>query len=310
MIIVAWWSDTRSMPELEVRNLTKRFGRTVAVDDLSFSVEPGRVTGFLGPNGAGKTTTMRALMGLLRPTGGEALVEGRPPAEMTDPLRTIGAALEATAFHPSRSGRNHLRTLAATAGIPSSRVDEVLEMVELVEYGGRRVAGYSLGMRQRLALAAALLGEPRILILDEPANGLDPQGVRWLRELLRAQAGEGRTVLVSSHLLAEVAQTADQLIVIRDGKLIAETSLDEFTEGGAGALRVRGADPARLRSGLSGRGASVREDGDGALLVEGIGAEEVGTIALEAGIALHELAPLRSSLEERFLEVTGEDALR
>jgi ABC-2 type transport system ATP-binding protein len=297
------------MPELEVRNLTKRFGRTVAVDDLSFAVEPGLVTGFLGPNGAGKTTTMRALMGLLRPTGGEALVEGRPPAEMTDPLRTIGAALEATAFHPSRSGRNHLRTLAATSGISNARVEEALEMVELSAFGNRRVAGYSLGMRQRLALAAALLGEPRILILDEPANGLDPQGVRWLRDLLRAQAAEGRTVLVSSHLLAEVAQTADQLIVIRHGKLVAETSLEEFTEGGAGRLRVRGADPARLEADLSARGGSVQQDGDGALLVQGLEAEQVGAIALEIGVALHELAPLRSSLEERFLEVTGEDAL-
>ena len=204
-----------SVPELEVRSLTKRYGKTVAVDDLSFAVEAGRVTGFLGPNGAGKTTTMRALLGLLRPSSGEALVEGRPPTAMADPLRTIGAALEATAFHPGRSGRNHLRMLAAAAGIPHPRVEEVLEMVELTGAERRRVKGYSLGMRQRLALAAALLGEPRILILDEPANGLDPQGMRWLRDLLRAQAGEGRTVLVSSHLLSEVAQTADELVVIQ-----------------------------------------------------------------------------------------------
>ena len=203
------------MPQLEVRNLTKRYGSTVAVDDLSFAVEAGQVTGFLGPNGAGKTTTMRALLGLLRPSQGEALVEGSPPVAMADPLRTIGAALEATAFHPGRSGRNHLRTLAAAADIPRSRVEQVLEMVELSGAADRRVKGYSLGMRQRLALAAALLGEPRILILDEPANGLDPQGMRWLRDLLRAQAAEGRTVLVSSHLLSEVAQTADELVMIR-----------------------------------------------------------------------------------------------
>ena len=190
------------MPELEVRGLTKRYGGTVAVDNLSFAVEAGKVTGFLGPNGAGKTTTMRALLGLLRPSSGEALVEGRPPVAMADPLRTIGAALEATAFHPGRSGRNHLRTLAVAAGISDSRVKEVLEMVELTGAAGRRVKGYSLGMRQRLALAAALLGEPRILILDEPANGLDPQGMRWLRDLLREQAAGGRTVLVSSHLLS------------------------------------------------------------------------------------------------------------
>jgi ABC-2 type transport system ATP-binding protein len=297
------------MPELEVRNLTKRFGRTLAVDDLSFTVEAGLVTGFLGPNGAGKTTTMRALMGLLRPTGGEALVEGARPEEMREPLRTIGAALEATSFHPSRSGRNHLRTLAATAAIPTSRVDRVLEMVELTPFAKRRVAGYSLGMRQRLALAAALLGEPRILILDEPANGLDPQGVRWLRDLLRAQAAEGRTVLVSSHLLAEVAQTADRLIVIRKGRLVAETSLDEFTGTGAGWLRVRSADLNVLGGRLRERGASVEADGDAALRVEGISAEEIGAIALESGIALHELAPVRSSLEERFLEVTGEEEL-
>ncbi len=232
------------MPELEVRNLSKRFGKTVAVDNLSFSVEAGRVTGFLGPNGAGKTTTMRALLGLVRPSAGEALVEGRPPAEMVQPLHTIGAALEATAFHPGRSGRNHLRVLAASAGIPTARVDAVLEMVELSDSADRRVKGYSLGMRQRLALAAALLGEPRILILDEPANGLDPQGMRWLRDLLREQAAGGRTVLVSSHLLSEVAQTADELIVIRDGKLVAKASLDEFTAAEGTQVRVRSSDPA------------------------------------------------------------------
>ena len=256
-LLAGWASASASaaatiprLPELEVRNLTKRYGKTLAVDDLSFSVEAGRVTGFLGPNGAGKTTTMRALLGLVRPTRGEALVDGGPPAEMSDPLRTVGAALEATAFHPGRSGRNHLRVLAASAGIPGSRVAEVLEMVELTGAAGRRVKGYSLGMRQRLALAAALLGEPRILILDEPANGLDPQGMRWLRDLLRAQAAEGRTVLVSSHLLSEVAQTADELIVIRDGKLVAQASLDEFTSGAgepdAGACpRPGAARPAR-----------------------------------------------------------------
>ena len=238
------------MPELEVRSLTKRYSKTVAVDDLSFAVEAGRVTGFLGPNGSGKTTTMRALLGLLRPTRGEALVEGGRPVEMRDPLRTIGAALEATAFHPGRSGRNHLRTLAAAARIPSSRVEEVLEMVELSGVADRRVKGYSLGMRQRLALAAALLGEPRILILDEPANGLDPAGMRWLRDLLRDQAAGGRTVLVSSHLLSEIAQTAEELVVIRKGKLVAQTSLAEFTAGGPGSVRVRASDLAGLGEAL------------------------------------------------------------
>jgi ABC-2 type transport system ATP-binding protein len=296
------------VPQLEVRNLTKRYGKTVAVEGLSFGVEAGQVTGFLGPNGAGKTTTMRALLGLVRPSAGEALVEGRLPAEMTDPLRTIGAALEATAFHPGRSGRNHLRVLAAAANIPKSRVEEVLAMVELTDSANRRVKGYSLGMRQRLALAAALLGEPRILILDEPANGLDPQGMRWLRNLLREQAAAGCTVLVSSHLLAEIAQTADELVVIRDGKLVAKTSLDEFTTGSTARMRVRCADPTGLASALESRGAGVERDGDGALLVSALDGEAIGAAALAAGIALHELAPLRSSLEERFLELTGEEA--
>jgi ABC-2 type transport system ATP-binding protein len=297
------------VPELEVRNLSKRFGKTLAVDDLSFSVDAGQVTGFLGPNGAGKTTTMRALLGLVRPSAGEALVDGRPPAEMEDPLRTIGAALEATAFHPGRSGRDHLRVLAASAGIAARRVDEVLEMVELTESAGRRVKGYSLGMRQRLALAAALLGEPRVLILDEPANGLDPQGMRWLRDLLREQAAAGRTVLVSSHLLAEVAQTADELIVIRDGKLVAKASLDEFTTGAANQMRVRCSDPEALFAALAKPGISVERDSDGALLVRETGGERIGELALAGGIAIHELAPLRSSLEERFLELTGEETV-
>lgn len=298
------------MPGLEVRNLRKRFGKTVAVDDLSFSVDAGQVTGFLGPNGAGKTTTMRALLGLVWPSAGEALVEGRPPAEMADPLRTIGAALEATAFHPGRSGRNHLRVLAAAADIAKSRVEEVLEMVELTNSADRRVKGYSLGMRQRLALAAALLGEPRILILDEPANGLDPQGMRWLRDLLRAQAAAGCTVLVSSHLLAEVAQTADELIVIRDGKLVAKASLDEFTTGQTSQMRVRCSDPEGLSAALRSQGASIERDGQGVLLVREIEAERIGNLAMAGGIAIHELAPLRSSLEERFLEVTGEGAVQ
>jgi len=295
------------MAELEVRNLTKRYGSTVAVNDLSFAVEGGRVTGFLGPNGAGKTTTMRALLGLLRPSSGEALVEGQPPAAMERPLHTIGAALEATAFHPGRSGRNHLRGLAAAARIPTSRVDEVLEMVELTGASHRRVKGYSLGMRQRLALAAALLGDPHILILDEPANGLDPQGMRWLRDLLKAQAAEGRTVLVSSHVLSEVAQTADELILIRKGELVAQTTLAEFTAGGRAAMRVRAADPETLSAALGERGGAVGHDEDGALLVEGLSGEEIGVLALERGIALYELAAQRSSLEARFFEVMGED---
>jgi ABC-2 type transport system ATP-binding protein len=297
--------------ELEVRNLTKRYGRTTAVADLSFTVEAGRVTGFLGPNGAGKTTTMRALLGLLRPSAGEALVEGRPPVEMEDPLRTIGAALEATAFHPGRSGRNHLRGLAAAAGIPDARVAEVLELVELTDAAGRRVKGYSLGMRQRLALAAALLGDPRILILDEPANGLDPAGMRWLRDLLRSQAAEGRAVLISSHLLSEVAQTVDELVVIRDGKLISQTSLAEFTAGATKGVRVRADRLADLAAGIAATpGATVQNDGEDGLLVGGLEAERIGELALSLGIALHELAPRRSSLEDRFFELMGDQEPR
>lgn len=295
------------MPELEVRGLSKRYGKTVAVDDLSFAVEAGRVTGFLGPNGAGKTTTMRALLGLLRPSKGEALVEGRAPVEMADPLRTIGAALEATAFHPGRSGRNHLRTLAVAARIPTSRIEQVLEIVELSAAADRRVKGYSLGMRQRLALAAALLGEPRILILDEPANGLDPQGMRWLRDLLREQAQEGRTVLVSSHVLSEVAQTADELILIRKGKLISQTTLKDFTAGGQAPSRVRASQPQQLAAALAESGAKVDATEEGALLVSGLSGEQIGALALERGIAIHELAPQHSSLEARFLEVMGEE---
>jgi len=294
------------MPALEVRNLTKRYGRTLAVDDLSFAVEAGKVTGFLGPNGAGKTTTMRALLGLQRPTSGSALVEGGQPAAMKDPLRTIGAALEATAFHPGRSGRNHLRTLAAAGRIAPSRVDEVLEMVELTGAAKRRVKGYSLGMRQRLALAAALLGQPRILILDEPANGLDPQGMRWLRDLLRTQAAEGRTVLISSHVLSEVDQVADELVVIRHGKLVSQTTLKEFTASGAVPSRVRAADAERLASALGEHGGRVERDED-ALLVSGVSGEEIGDLALSLGIAVHELAPQRSTLEERFLELTSDE---
>jgi ABC-2 type transport system ATP-binding protein len=293
------------MPELEVRNLTKRYGKTVAVDDLSFAVEAGRVTGFLGPNGAGKTTTMRALLGLLAPSSGEALVEGRRPVAMQAPLQTIGAALEATAFHPGRSGRNHLRGLAAAAGFPNSRVEEVLAMVELTGAADRRVKGYSLGMRQRLALAAALLGDPRILILDEPANGLDPQGMRWLRDLLKAEAAGGRTVLVSSHVLSEVAQTADELIVIRHGRLVTQTTLAEFTAGDEATMRVRVAEPDSLERALLERGAKVQRQ-ERALLVGGLDGERIGDLAHELGTPVHELAPQQSSLEARFLEVMGE----
>ncbi|MGZ4354142.1 MAG: ABC transporter ATP-binding protein, partial [Gaiellaceae bacterium] len=220
-------------------SLTKRYGKLTAVDDLSFELEPGTVTGFLGPNGAGKTTTLRMLLGLAQPSAGRALVFGTRYADLRDPSLRVGAVLEATDFHPGRSGRSHLRTLALSAGLPRSRVEEVLRLVELDAAAGRRVKGYSLGMRQRLGLAAALLGDPELLVLDEPANGLDPEGVRWLRDFLRAFAAEGKTVFVSSHVLAEVAQTVDRVVIISRGRLVVESPLADLTERVGGVVRVR-----------------------------------------------------------------------
>jgi ABC-2 type transport system ATP-binding protein len=293
--------------DIAVEHLSKRYGTALAVDDLSFTVDAGRVTGFLGPNGAGKSTTLRALLGLVRPTGGRALIEGRPYAELQDPAAAVGAALEATAFHPGRSGRSHLRGLAAAAGLPRSRVEEVLRMVDLTPAADRRVAGYSLGMRQRLALATALLGDPRILLLDEPANGLDPQGMRWLRDVLRRLAGEGRAILVSSHVLSEVAQTVEDVIVIRAGRLVTQAPLQDIVGGGrAATLRVRSPAAPRLRELLEAQGATVA-DQDGALRVSGLPSEAVGDLAAVQGIALHELTVERQSLEEVFLELTGEE---
>jgi ABC-2 type transport system ATP-binding protein len=228
---------------LTVHGLTKHFGSTVAVDGLSFSAVPGRILGFLGPNGAGKTTTLRTLLGLTLPTAGSATVEGRPYRELEDPIAVVGAVLEGPQFHPGRSGRNHLRVLAEAAGVPRGRVDEVLRLVELEGARDRRVKGYSLGMRQRLSLASALLGDPRALVLDEPANGLDPQGIRWLRDFLRERAREGRTILISSHVLAEVAQTVDEVVVINKGRLVAQGSLEELTQDAAAPVRVRSAAP-------------------------------------------------------------------
>ncbi|HEY6150937.1 MAG TPA: ATP-binding cassette domain-containing protein, partial [Gaiellaceae bacterium] len=222
------------MPPLEVRGLTKRFGSTTAVDELTFAVEAGRITGFLGPNGAGKTTTLRMLLGLVRPTGGQALVEGVPYEKLGQPTRTVGAVLEASSYHPARTGRNHLRVLATAAGLPLARADETLEQVELSAAGRRRVKTYSLGMRQRLSVAAALLGEPRLLLLDEPANGLDPEGIRWLRNFLRSFAAGGGTVFISSHVLAEVAQLADEVVIIHKAKLVAHEPLTALTGRTAG----------------------------------------------------------------------------
>jgi ABC-2 type transport system ATP-binding protein len=292
------------MAPLEVRALTKRFGSTTAVQDLTFSVEPGKITGFLGPNGAGKTTTLRMLLGLVHPTTGEALVEGVPYPKLDDPARTVGAVLEASSYHPSRSGRNHLRVLATAAGIPLARADETLELVELTAAGRRRVKTYSLGMRQRLSVAAALLGDPRLLLLDEPANGLDPEGIRWLRNFLRSFAAGGGTVFISSHVLAEVGQLADEVVIIHKAKLVAHEPLAALTARTAGGTIVRSPDAGGLREQLIAGGieASAADTNE---LRAAAPPERVGEVAAAAGIILHELRAESASLEEVFLELTG-----
>jgi ABC-2 type transport system ATP-binding protein len=291
---------------IEVDHLTKRFGSVTAIDDLSFSVREGAVTGFLGPNGAGKTTTLRIVLGLAFPTSGTALVQGMPYARLEHPARVVGASLERAGFHPGRSGRNHLRALCAMARLPMSRVDEVLKLVDLDgPAADRRVGGYSLGMRQRLHLAAALLGDPAILVLDEPANGLDPQGIRWLRETLRGLAREGRTVLVSSHVLAEVAQTADDVVVIARGRLVDQGPVDRVGSPEAEAVIVRAAEAGlgALADALEAAGGGV-ERHDGWLRVTALDAPTVGKVALAQGVALHALYEQRASLEEVFLRLT------
>ena len=291
-------------PVVVAESLTKRFGKVLAVDDLSFALEAGTITGFLGPNGAGKTTTLRMLVGLASPTSGRALVFERPYAQLEHPALRIGAVLEATDFHPGRSGRDHLRTLGTAVGVSDSRVNEVLALVELKDAARRRVKGYSLGMRQRLGLAAALLGEPELLVLDEPANGLDPEGVRWLRDFLRSFASEGRTVLVSSHVLAEVAQTVERVLIISRGRLVVESSLSDLTARVGGAIRVRSADPAKLQAALTRENLKTTASGDQVLFVHGATSERVGDVAFAAGVAVHELVAEGSSLEEIFLELT------
>jgi ABC-2 type transport system ATP-binding protein len=292
---------------IEIENLTKRFGQTLAVDDLSFSVSPGTVTGFLGPNGAGKSTTLRSILGLVHPDSGRTSVLGRPYTELAQPYRHVGAILETAEAHPGRSGRNHLRVLATAAGIAVSRVDETLELVGMSEFGRRRVKTYSLGMRQRLALAAAMLGDPEVLVLDEPANGLDPQGIRWLRELLRSLAAEGRTILVSSHVLAEVAQTVDDVVIIHKGRLVRQAAMTEMAGMeaiAAGSALVRSPDAERLTRVLRDAGIESESMGDGALTVLASPAR-VGELAAAHQVALHELAPARATLEEVFFELTG-----
>jgi ABC-2 type transport system ATP-binding protein len=290
---------------IAVEGLTKRYGKTLAVDDLSFRVEPGQVTGFLGPNGAGKTTTLRVLLDLVAPTRGTATIDGRRYRDLDEPAKRVGSVLEATNFHPGRKGRNHLRVLAGPQRIPDSRVDELLELVDLKHAARKRVKTYSLGMRQRLTIAGALLGDPDVLLLDEPANGLDPEGIRWLRSFLRDFAEQGRTVFVSSHVLSEMAQLADRVVIIHRGRLISHTSLEEILARAEGAVRVRSPEAARFRELLARAGIEATET-DGALAIKDTPIERVGELAAENRVVLHELSPQSASLEEVFLQLTGD----
>ncbi|GAA3654670.1 ATP-binding cassette domain-containing protein [Nonomuraea antimicrobica] len=296
---------------IEVKGLSMRYGRTLAVDDLTFTVKPGLVTGFLGPNGAGKSTTMRVVLGLEIPTAGEALVDGRPYASLRRPMRTMGALLDAGAVHGGRTARDHLGCLARSNGIGSKRVAVVLDQVGLTDVAGRRIGGFSLGMKQRLGIAGALLGDPAALMFDEPLNGLDPEGIRWIRDLLGSLAAEGRTVLLSSHLMNELALPADHVVVIGRGRLIADTTTDALAARFQRDVLVRTARPDRLTQTLRAHGASVTADAPapGGLTVRGMDAIEIGELALRAGIALRELTPRSASLEEAFMELT-EDSVQ
>ena len=290
---------------IQARNLTKRYGSTVAVDGLSFEVQPGHVTGFLGPNGAGKSTTMRMILGLDAPASGEVTVNGVVYRQLPAPLRQVGALLDARAFHGGRRARDHLRWLAETNRIPLRRVDEVMGLVGLADVARKRAGGFSLGMAQRLGIAAALLGDPAVLLFDEPVNGLDPEGILWIRNLLKSLAAEGRTVFVSSHLMSEMALTADHLVVVGRGRLIAQTTVEEFVLRSSGAhVRVRTPGRGELARLLSARGATVRTAADGALEVTGLGRDAVGDIALQAGLAVHELVLHEPSLETAYMELT------
>ncbi|MEO7745779.1 MAG: ATP-binding cassette domain-containing protein [Actinomycetota bacterium] len=292
---------------IEIRGLTKRFGGVCAVDHLDVTVTPGRVTAFLGPNGAGKTTTLRMLLGLVQPTSGTATVDGAPYAQLSHPLRRVGALLEASDLHPARSGRDHLRVQARAAGIDAHRVDEVLAQVGLTADAGRRAGQYSLGMRQRLGLAAALLGDPGVLVLDEPANGLDPEGIRWLRELLRHYAQQGRTVLVSTHLLAEVQQIVDDVVVIARGRLLYAGTLAGLEQGAAPGVRVDSPDRPALLAALRAAHLHPRESADG-VQVDDVTPARVGALAFAARVELHELVATGDSLEDVFLRLVADAA--
>ena len=299
---------TREGLEIDVVGLTKVFGAVRAVDDISFTVHPGRVTGFLGPNGAGKTTTLRCLLGLVTPTTGTATIGGRPYRDLHDPIGTVGASLEAASFHPGRTARDHLKVMAYGARVSRDRVDEVLHIVSLQDSADRRVGGYSLGMRQRLALAAALLGDPDVLILDEPANGLDPAGIAWLRGFLTRLAGEGRTVLISSHVLSEVQQTVEDVLIIANGRLVRHGRLHDLDDPATRGVLVRAPDVAQLRKALQTEG--IREDGspDGLVRLVGTTPAEVGSAAFRHNVELHELYAESSDLERTFLQLTAEEA--
>jgi ABC-2 type transport system ATP-binding protein len=292
---------------ITAHSLTKRYGAATAVEDLTFEVPPGMVTGFLGPNGSGKSTTMRMIMGLDRPDSGSALVQGKRYSELEWPLREVGALLDAKAFHPARTARNHLRWLALSNDIPVGRVDEALDQVGLSSVAKRRVGKFSLGMTQRLGIAAALLGDPGVLLFDEPVNGLDPEGIRWVRRFLRELARQGRTVLVSSHLISEMSLTADRLVVIGRGRLIAETSVDDFvSRSGAGAVKLVTPDLTAFTAVLSAAGATI-EDGDGSLTVEGLSSLQIGDLAARDGLRIHEMTPITASLEDAFIELTQDE---
>jgi ABC-2 type transport system ATP-binding protein len=289
---------------IEVRNLTKEFGRTRAVDDLTFTVKPGSVTGFLGPNGAGKSTTMRAVLGLDRPTSGEALVNGHGYESIRRPMFHVGALLDAGAVHGGRSAYNHLRCLARSNGIGRKRVVAVLEQVGLAGVARKRIRGFSLGMRQRLGIAAALLGDPGVLLFDEPVNGLDPEGIRWIRELMRSLAAEGRTVLISSHLMSEMALTADVVVVIGRGKLITETSVEALSQQFHRDVLIKSPHETVMAELLAGAGATVLREPGGGLSVTGVSTAQIADLALRQGVPIHELTPRSASLEEAYMQLT------
>jgi ABC-2 type transport system ATP-binding protein len=287
---------------ITVSGLTKKYGDRTVVDDVSFTLEPGTVTGFLGPNGAGKTTTMRMMTGLVAPSGGSAMVDGRLYVELPNPGAVIGTLLDASAVHPGRTGRTHLRLLAQTIGVSAGRVDDVLDLVGLTDAAHRRIAGYSLGMRQRLGIAGALLAEPPVLVFDEPANGLDPEGIRWMRDLLRSHAARGGTVLLSSHLLGEVEHTVDRLLVIGNGRIVADAPVAELL--GAEGTAVRAVDPAALALSLEAAGFHVQHGADGGLVAPGTDPSQVGAVAAAAGLTLVDLRPVQRGIEDLFFQLT------